>query len=46
MKDPAAVALGAKGGKATASKMTKEALVARAKKAVQARIAKRKAEKA
>lgn len=37
--------IGSKGGKASAKKLTKEQLVARAKKAVQAREAKRGAEK-
>jgi hypothetical protein len=40
-KNPHAVALGSKGGKASAKKLTKEQLIARAKKAVAAREAKR-----
>ena len=41
VKNKAAVSLGSLGGKATAQKMTKEQLIARAKKAVQARIDKK-----
>ncbi len=42
-KNPAAVALGSLGGKASANALTKEQRIARAKKAVDAREAKKKA---
>jgi hypothetical protein len=44
-KNPAAVALGRRGGKATARKMTAEQRQESARKAAQARWAKKKAEK-